>query len=140
MPLVLDSSAIIPLAMNDEDAGYALAVLSAMARDETFAPTLFWYEVRNVLAIGERRQRITSAVVDDFIAELERLPIIFAPPTATSDVLQIARGFQLTVYDAAYLALARSKQATMATQDVRLAKAALAAGIELFSASPDSGA
>jgi predicted nucleic acid-binding protein len=53
MPLVLDCSAIIPLALVDEDAAYAVSVLSALAKDEGIAPILFWYEVRNVLIIIE---------------------------------------------------------------------------------------
>ncbi len=140
MPLVLDASAIIPLAMNDEDAAFSLAVLAALASDQGIAPSLFWYEVRNVLAISERRSRITAEAADDFLAELEKLPIQLAPPNSTREVMQVARQYQLTFYDAAYLELAIRSQATMATQDGRLSQAAQAAGVKLFSPSsaPDS--
>lgn len=133
MPLVLDASAIIPLAMSDEDAAFALGVLAALASDEGIAPSLLWYEIRNVLTISERRKRITASVADDFISELEKLPIQLSPPSFTQDVMQVARQYKLTFYDAAYLELAIRKQATIATQDDQLPQAARAAGVKLFS-------
>ncbi len=135
MPLVLDASAIIPLAMDDEDADFSWGVLAALASDQGIAPTLFWYEVLNVLAISERRQRITPAIACDFIGELEKLPIHLSPPEATQDVMQTARQYKLTFYDAAYLELAIRKQAMMATLDGQLSQAARAAGVKLFSLS-----
>jgi predicted nucleic acid-binding protein len=134
MPLVLDASAIIPLAMSDEDAAFSLRVVASLADDGGVAPSLFWYEVRNVLAISERRRRIAPAVVDDFIGELEKLPIQLSPTASTQAVMQIVRQYQLTFYDASYLELAIRMGAVLATQDGQLARAALAANVPLFSA------
>jgi len=139
MPIVLDASAVVPLTMSDEDSCFALAVLAALASDQGAAPSLFSYEVRNVLAISERRKRITSEAADDFIAGPEKLPIQLSPPTSTRVVMQVARQYQLTFYDAAYLELALRNQATMATQDGQLSQAAQAAGIKLFAPPPASG-
>jgi len=136
MPLVLDASAIIPLAMSDEDATFALGVLAALANDQGIAPSLLWYEIRNVLLISERRQRITPQIADDFIAELEKLPIQLLPSSNSFDVMQIARQHNLSIYDASYLELAVRKQATIATQDGKLSRAAQAAGVKLFSLPP----
>ena len=133
MPLVLDASAIIPLAMRDEDAAFSLKVVASLADDGGVAPSLFWYEVCNVLAMSERRQRIAPAVVDDFIGELEKLPIQLSPTASTQAVMQIVRQYQLTFYDASYLELAIRLGAVLATQDGQLARAALAANVPLFS-------
>jgi predicted nucleic acid-binding protein len=134
MPLVLDASAIIPLAMSDEDAAFSLKVVASLADDGGVAPSLFWYEVCNVLAISERRHRIAPAVVDDFIRELEKLPIQLSPTASTQAVMQIVRQYQLTFYDASYLELAIRMGAVLATQDGQLIRAALAANVPLFSA------
>lgn len=132
MPLVLDASALIPLAMSDEDATFSLGILRALATEQGFAPTLLWYEVRNVL-ITERRQRITPQAANEFVAELERLPINTATPVDSQQVMGLARQHHLSIYDAAYLELAVRKQAVIATQDGQLSRAAISAGVKLFS-------
>lgn len=53
MPLVVDSSAIIALALSDEDAAYAEAVLRSLIDEVAVAPMRFWFEVRNVLVVNE---------------------------------------------------------------------------------------
>jgi len=41
MSIVLDASAIVPLALDDEDAVLAIAVVSAIARQGGLVPPLF---------------------------------------------------------------------------------------------------
>ena len=63
MALVPDVSAILALALDDEDASFADSVIAAIARSEAIVPSLFWYEIRNVLIMAERRKRMQQPEV-----------------------------------------------------------------------------
>lgn len=135
MPLVVDSSAIIALALSDEDAAYAEAVLSALIDEVAVAPMLFWFEVRNVLIVNERRGRITVSQTDDFLRELVTLPITLDTAPHDSDVISLARAHGLSVYDAGYLELAKRCDGTLATLDQKLSEAASSEGVTVFKGS-----
>jgi predicted nucleic acid-binding protein len=129
MALVIDSSAIIALAMSDEDASYANAVLRELASESGHAPTLFWYEVRNVLIVNERRGRITASQSNLFLSDLSSLPIRLDAFPVESSVLALARRQGLSIYDAGYLELAIRHGAKLATLDSKLKNAAIAEGV-----------
>ena len=74
MPLVPDPSAIAGLAFPDEDSRPALAVIEAIGADLAIVPTLFWFEIRNILLMGERRKRIAPHQTTLFLANLSVLP------------------------------------------------------------------
>jgi len=117
MAIVLDASAIVPLALDDEDAVLAIAVVSAIARQGGLVPPLFWYEIANVLCINEPRGRVTPAQTENFFADLSDLPIEIDLPPRPMEVLKVARRCSLTAYDAAYLELALRTESTLATLD-----------------------
>ena len=98
-------------------------------------PVLWWFEVRNVLVVNERRGRIDTVGSAAFLAELEKLPILFDRQSHSETLLTLARAHRLTVYDAAYLELARRLDAPLATLDQKLAAAARAARVPLVGAS-----
>ena len=54
------------------------------------------------------------------------------PPPAEGSVLDLARRYDLTVYDAAYLELASRRNLRLATADRKLAQAASRIGVALF--------
>jgi predicted nucleic acid-binding protein len=95
-------------------------------------PVLWWFEVRNVLVVNERRGRIDPTGSAAFLADLERLPINFDRQFANEAVLALARAHRLTFYDAAYLELALRADAPLATLDQQLARAARAARVPLL--------
>lgn len=68
MPLILDTSAVLALAYEDEDATYAESVLENVAGDRAVVPTLFWFEIRNALLMGERRGRISREKTTSFLS------------------------------------------------------------------------
>lgn len=150
MNLIVDPSALLSLALTDEDADYANSVLDAivqpgarsseMARSEALAPSIFWYEIRNVLVINERRGRLTQEQSSIFLAALEDLPIRVVHGPSEPHVLQLARAHALSVYDAAYLDLAsRMPTGTLATLDTKLRAAAAAVDVAIFGAATASG-
>jgi len=59
MAIVPDVSAVLGLALDDEEADFAESVIVEIAGDEAIVPTLFWFEIRNVLVMAERRKRMT---------------------------------------------------------------------------------
>ena len=132
--LVVDPSAILGLVMEDEVADYAEAVLSEIEKSGGLAPSIFWYELRNVLVVNERSGRITVGKTNTFLALLAELPIELAALPSELGVLDLARDHRLTVYDAAYLDLASRSGASLATLDKDLLAATQEAGVSLFSA------
>ena len=132
MPLVVDTSAILALACVDEDAAYAEAVIARVAGDGAVVPTLFWFEIRNALLMGERRGRIVAEQTRAFLADLALLPFEVDDEADEAGVLDLARRCRLTIYDAAYLELARRRRLALATIDEALIRAAKEAGVEVF--------
>ena len=132
MAVVPDVSAILGQVLDNEDATFAESVIAAIARDEAIVPTLFWYEIRNVLVMAERRKRIALARTTAFLSDLALLPFSVDDLPREASVLALARRRSLTVYDAAYLELAQRIEAPLATLDQALITAAKKEGITLF--------
>jgi predicted nucleic acid-binding protein len=132
MPVVVDPSAILGLAMEDEAADFAVSVLAEIENGGGLAPSIFWYELRNVLVINERRGRVTPEASTTFLATLEELPIEMEDLPNEAGVLLLARRHQLSVYDGAYLELASRSGAPLATLDVKLREIAAKIGAPLF--------
>jgi len=132
MALIPDISAILGVALDDEDGKYAEAVIEAIAADEAVIPTLFWFELRNALVTSERRKRLAPDRTAAFLSDLALLPIVIDESPREAVVLDLARRHGLTVYDAAYLELAQRKSLPLATLDAALIKAAKKAGVAIF--------
>ena len=131
MPFVLDASIAISWALSDEDEPVATAALKRADSDSCVAPALWWFEVRNALLMAERRKRHTSSDTSSFLRELAELRIAEDFGPEETDLLQLARAHKLTVYDAAYLELARRRSIPLATLDAALARAARAEKVRL---------
>lgn len=130
--VVLDASEVASWAFPDEG-GYGSTKARQLAGDGwASVPSLWWYEIRNTLLVNERRGRIRREQTDAFLAELARMHIRIEEVGGEVDIRELARRWQLTFYDAAYLELAERLRAPLATLDRRLAEAAEAAGVELL--------
>jgi predicted nucleic acid-binding protein len=129
MPFVVDASITACWAFDDEDHPRATAALERLRTDEAFAPSLWWYEVRNILVVGERRGCIAENDTAAYLRSLGRLPIWIDAEAVDANLLDLARRHRLSAYDAAYLELALRINAPLETLDAALAKAALAAGV-----------
>ena len=131
MPQVIDASVTVAWGLADEDHPTAGRAEQRLLGDVTYAPSLWWFEVRNTLIVAERRGRIVETDVGRFLADLGRLPVEIDFEANEADLMRLARDHRLTVYDAAYLELAFRKKADLATLDRALMNAARAARIEL---------
>jgi predicted nucleic acid-binding protein len=90
-------------------------------------PAHWRLEVANALQMAMRRHRIDAVYRDDSLAELAVMPITIDDDTnsyAWSTTLRLAERFSLTLYDAAYLELARRRSLPLATLDRDLRGAA----------------
>jgi predicted nucleic acid-binding protein len=119
-------------AFSDEQDARAEAALARVRIEDAVVPSLWWFEVRNILVVNERRERITESGTSSFLRELARLRIRVDREPEENAVLRLARAHRLSVYDASYLELALRETIPVATLDRELAAAALAEGTELI--------
>jgi len=129
---VLDASVTIVWAMKDEAHPLADLVLKQLDMEEALVPAIWWYEVRNILVINERRKRISESDASKFLRDLVDFPIRMTDISDHSDLLKLARQFGISVYDAAYLELAIRERIPLATLDKALRAAAQAASVPLL--------
>lgn len=132
MPFVVDASIVGCWCFPDERDAIAEAAFDRLAADDAIVPALWWFEVRNLLIINERRGRLDLVGTAEFLADLERLPIRTDRGPDSDTLLALARVHTLTAYDAAYLELARRRQLPLATLDRSLVRAARAASVPLL--------
>ena len=97
-------------------------------------PALWQAEVLNGLLVGERRNVGTPAQSLEYLARLGQLPIAVdavTPISRRDSVIELARRYGVSAYDASYRELAIRAGGPLATFNRNLAKAAETAGIEV---------
>lgn len=132
MTLVIDASIAASWFLRDEESALADRVLDHLLDSNARAPSLFWFEMRNILLMAERRGRMSNASVRVALEQLRHLPIDDDGNGSDGLILDLAAHHRLTAYDASYLALAQSAALPLATADRALAAAADAAGVPRF--------
>ena len=131
--LVVDCSVAAAWALSDEAADWTRAARAAVERDGIVVPWFFWFEIRSILVVSERRGRIDISDVERFIDELPKLIAIVDDKPDSAAVMRLARSHQLTAYEAAYLELASRMKLMLSTLDGQLIAAAPKAGVNLWS-------
>ena len=134
MSFVVDASILAAWFLDEKSDPRVEAAFDTVTRVETRAPILLYYELRNALLVSERRNRITEAMSAAFLRDLALLPIRLRAAGGDASLMTLARARKLTVYDAAYLELAKREALPLATLDRALEKAAVAEGVALFGA------
>ena len=129
MAFVLDASVTVCWAFDDEDHPDAAEAFRRIRTEEAVVPCLWWFEVRNILVVSERRQRIMETQTAAFLRALLRIRLRTDGLPDDDAVMRIARRRGLSVYDAAYLELAQRDGLPLATLDTRLRMAAVAEGV-----------
>ncbi len=133
---VADASATLPWCFEEEGTPATEALLERLRSGETAIVPAHWpTEVMNGLIMAVRRGRIGPETVARFARDLAALPIRIEPPYSPGNweaVIRIATEYKLTIYDAAYLELAKRTALPLASLDGDLRKAALAAGLVLM--------
>jgi len=132
MALVLDASICGSWMLPDESHPLGVRALHRLVAEEAHVPGIWWFEVRNLLLVNERKGRgsveNTAAVLND----LKQLHIVEDTAPHSDAILNLAREHRLTFYDAAYLDLALRRGVTLATLDGRLSEAARVVGVRVL--------
>lgn len=123
--MIIDASVLISAYFPDETIPQAQELIRRhlLGGAPLRAPRLLLYEVTNVVWQAERRKRINSIQGDRILHSIVGLSLAFYDTTAT-DALVLARKYNCSAYDAAYLALASRLQEPLITGDARLYRAA----------------
>ena len=135
---VLDNSVAMRWLLESEkasDQNYAEAVLSSLMDFDALVPNLWHLEASNVLLSAQKSGVISAGELQRFVCRLENLPIQTDPLTAHqafNRTLALARAYDLSSYDAAYLELAIREGLALATLDKKLAKAAKKSDVRIF--------
>jgi predicted nucleic acid-binding protein len=128
--LALDASVALSWCFEDEATTATQEILERLDTDSAIAPSLLPLEMANVLALAERRKRISASRVAEFVELIEIEEQISA--RVLHDVLNLARAEALTAYDASYLELAMRLGLPLASKDVALRRAAAKLGVPLL--------
>ena len=122
--MIVDASVILRAYFPDEAQTQAQAVIRehVAGRITLLAPALLRYELSNAVWQAERRERITRSQADEILQSITGLDIEIVPQDWGAG-LSLARQYNLSVYDAAYLALAQEHGLPLITGDLRLYRA-----------------
>jgi predicted nucleic acid-binding protein len=132
---VADCSIAMAWLFHEEATPKTAVLLNRLATERALVPTWWFIEITNVLAMAERKRRITPAQSDAFIADLSKLGIERddeAADRAFTNILALCRTHRLTSYDAIYLELAIRRSLPLATLDEDLRKTAKKLGVGLL--------
>jgi predicted nucleic acid-binding protein len=124
MPFVVDASVTACWLLPDEAHPLATAARKRLLHDPAVVPRIWWFEIRNLLIVNERRGRLDAAKSNRALRILRQLPIEFDQRINEERLLGLARTHRLSIYDAAYLELASRENVPLATLDGALACAA----------------
>jgi predicted nucleic acid-binding protein len=117
MTFVIDASVVASWCFPDESSAAATRAFERISRETAFVPAHWWFELRNVLLVGERRQRLDALQVDRFLQLVGELPIEIDRSPDEKTIFALARRHGLTFYDAAYLELALRYEALASLDD-----------------------
>lgn len=132
--IVVDASTAISWFCGDEKDEFSERSLQAVVDSRAIVPPIFASEVANGLTVAFRRKRIRETEIRDALADLNDLPIEHAAPRFDlSEELALAHMYNLTIYDAMYLALAKREGVKLYTRDDALHKAATKEGVVIDS-------
>lgn len=135
--LVCDASVAIGWVHPGQATGLSMATLDAMANEATIeVPSIWPLEVSNALLVLARRGKLSDQERIVGLGWLRALPVRVdhdAARIAWSTLSEIAAAFNLSVYDATYLELARRRSLPLACSDGPLRKAVQRAGVRVWS-------
>jgi len=132
--VVIDASMAASWTLDDEKTEIGDKLLDEVKSSYPITPSLFWYEYRSILVNNQKRGRITKEKISLLLKEVRALEIEEYSIANDEAVISLAFQYNLSAYDAAYLALAIQENAILATNDQKLARAALAANVKLRTA------
>jgi predicted nucleic acid-binding protein len=134
MPFVLDNSVVTGWYLPDQATNYCQTIASRLEYDKALVPALWQQELANVLKTACTRGKLTLQSARGILDALSALPIEIdaGPGPGQRQLFELAMRYKLSSYDAVYLELAMRYGLPIATQDVQLSEAAIAAGVAVL--------
>jgi predicted nucleic acid-binding protein len=133
MSFVLDASVTLTWLFPAQLTPYTKAVLEATKSSDVFVPVLWSLEIINVALGAERNQRLDRANIMRFFEMLEALAVTSRELSQDkTSLFSFALLYELSAYDACYLALASQLGLPLATTDKKILNAANRAGVPIF--------
>ena len=134
MPFVLDNSVVTGWYLPEQATAYGQSIATRLESDKALVPTLWQLELANVLKTACTRGKLDLDTARQILDALGRLPIEIdtSPAPRQRQLFELAMRYQLSSYDAAYLELAMRHGLPIATQDMHLKAAAMAAGVDVL--------
>lgn len=132
---IMDCSITMGWCFPEEATRESSKLLERLEGETALVPAHWFLEVTNVLAMAEKRKRITAAKSTEFLTLLETMDIEAddeAAGRAFAQVLPLCRSHGLTSYDAAYLELALRRRLPLGSLDEELRAGAKALGVEVL--------
>jgi predicted nucleic acid-binding protein len=127
MVRVVDASAIAAMLFGEPDGPW---VYRSIARHMLIAPSIFHFELGNICWVKSRRYPDQAAAALNAWLDWNAEPPLTAMATDLIATMELARGHDLTFYDASYLWLAQTQQTDLISLDAKLVRAACKIGIQ----------
>ena len=133
MNYVLDSSFCGAFIMPDEKSQKVNDFFETVTEDSVlYVPSLFWFEISNLLTSAINRKRISLADITNLLELLPQYKFntdFSSGSEYANTVTSLASQNGLSSYDAAYLELAIRKEAAIGTLDNNLINVCVKAGL-----------
>lgn len=131
MALVADNSVVLAWFVKSQSTPYSDKMLARVAHEPVHVPVVWALEFANALRQLERRRKLTPDAASAIIDAVDALGLLVdATPPSKRRLLDLARQYDLSAYDAPYLELAIRLSLKLAAQDGPLAAAATKAGLK----------
>ena len=116
--MIVDASVLLCAFFPDEAQTQAQRLVRqhVAGRVQLKAPALLPYQLSNAVWQAERRGRVSRSQADEILQAFAGLDIEIIPQT-WGEMLPLARRFNRSAYDAAYLALAEARKEALVTAD-----------------------
>lgn len=125
MALVIDASIAAIWFLPDENDDRADHILDRLNHENAVVPSLFWFEIRNILVKAHKRGRLEETGLLRAKSHLRNLPLDDHGSGNDQLILSLCLKEGLTAYDASYLALAIETGSPLVTADQALETAAV---------------
>ena len=121
--IVLDASVILKWLLHEEGRDIALSFLDkhVNGQEQVAIPELLYYEVGNILAVKTKLSKEAAIEVMSYLFDLE-LSAFTLGQHEYLEAIRLSRMYEVSVYDASYVALAHSLGVSFVTADEKLAR------------------
>lgn len=133
MAFVLDASIAVAWVAGKQATPYSLRIRRLAKREAIHVPAALWrLEVLNAIRQLERRKNVSPQAADTAVELLGSLLVAeHAEERSFREMFELARRYDLSSYDARYLALAQDLRLPLACKDGSLKEALPKAGVRI---------